>query len=148
MHERPECLGATGFTADQSFTVTGGTGIYAGASGSGMATRALVQTDQGAAGRETWTGTLTVPGLEFDLTPPTITGAAAMKVRAPRRATRVRVIYHVSATDAIDGPLAAACRPRSGSRFRIGRTRVRCSATDRSANTATARFTVTVTRRR
>jgi hypothetical protein len=39
-------------------------------------------------------------------------------------------------------------RPRSGSRFRVGRTRVTCSATDTSANTRKATFTVTVKPRR
>jgi hypothetical protein len=148
MHERPECLsGDSAFTADQAFTITGGTGVYAGASGNGIADRALSQTEQGAAGRETWTGTLTVPGLEFDVTRPTISGAQAKTVRVPRAATRVRVTYTVTASDAVDGSVPVRCRPTSGSRFKVGRTTVRCSATDGSGNTATAAFVVTVRRR-
>jgi hypothetical protein len=148
VHEAPGCLGTDAFTADQAFTVTGGTGIYAGASGSGIADRALRQNALGATGRETWSGTLTVPGLEFDLTPPTIAGAAAKVVRAPRRAKTMRVRYRVAATDDVDGSVGISCRPASGSRFRVGRrTRVSCSATDTSANTARTSFSVTVRRR-
>ena len=39
-----------------------------------------------------------------------------------------RVSFKVTATDAVDGPVPAVCAPKSGSRFRIGRTTVRCSA--------------------
>lgn len=135
-------------TVTQEFTITGGTGLYAGASGSGRVERAIGQTSSGGFGSETWIGTLLVPGLEFDVTPPVIAGAAAKRVRAPRRARSIRVRYGVTATDAIDGPVRVSCVPPSGSRFRIGRTVVTCTATDSSANTATARFVVTVRRRR
>lgn len=148
VHEAPGCLGADAFTADQAFTVTGGTGVYAGASGSGIADRELRQNVLGATGRETWSGTLSVPGLEFDLTPPAIARAAAKTIRAPRKAKSVRVRYRVTASDGADGAVPVSCRPASGSRFRVGRrTRVSCSATDTSANTARATFTVTVRRR-
>jgi HYR domain len=135
-------------TVSQDFTVTGGTGLYAGASGTGTVVRALGPTDTGAAGIETWSGTLTVPGLEFDVTPPTLSGATSRTVRVPGRATRVRVTYTVTATDATDGAITPSCRPASGSRFRIGRTIVTCRATDSSGNTRDARFVVTVRRRR
>jgi hypothetical protein len=64
------------------------------------------------------------------------------------RAKRVRVTYAVSARDDVDGAVPVSCFPRSGSRFDSGRTDVVCSATDASANTQTARFTITVKRRR
>ena len=128
----------------QSFTVTGGTGIYAGASGSGTVTRRLATTAYGAFGVETWTGTLAVPGLDFDVTRPTLAGATNKTVRAPRGAKSARVAFRVTAHDDHDGALPVACKPRSGSRFKIGRTRVTCSSIDRSANTAKASFTVTV----
>ena len=148
VHEHAGCLSdAVAFTADQTFTITGGTGVYAGASGSGTAVRALGRTDTGATGRETWTGTLTVPGLEFDVTPPTISGARSKTVRVRRGVKRVRVSFAVTASDNVDASVAVACRPASGSRFKLGRTAVRCTATDSSANTATRSFTVTVRRK-
>jgi hypothetical protein len=130
----------------QTFTVAGGTGVYAGASGTGTVARTLGTTDTGAAGTETWTGTLTVPGLEFDITPPTLAGAANKTVRAKKGAKSARVVFRVTAQDDRDGTLPVACTPRSGSRFNIGRTRVTCSTTDSSGNTASASFTVTVRR--
>jgi hypothetical protein len=124
----------------QVFTITGGTGTYQGASGGGTVERSL----SGGHGVERWTGTLIVPGLEFDITPPTIAGAVAKTVRAPKGAKRVRVTYKVTARDAVDGPIAVACLPRSGSWFAIGRTTVTCQARDSSGNTGRSRFAVTV----
>lgn len=145
----PCVVGNSIITQSQTFTVTGGTGIYAGATGSGTLERQLGEpTATGRHGRETWKGTISVPGLEFDVTSPTLAGAVAKRIRAPRNATRVRVTYAVTARDAVDGTVPVSCQPRSGSRFRIGRTVATCSATDTSGNTATARFTVTVQRRR
>ena len=128
----------------QTFTVTGGTGIYAGASGTGTVTRRLGATSYGSFGSETWTGTLAVAGLDFDVTRPTLAGATNKTVRARKGAKSARVAFRVTAQDERDGRLPVACLPRSGSRFRIGRTRVTCSSIDGSANTAKASFTVTV----
>jgi hypothetical protein len=132
------------------FTITGGSGKYAGASGS-LSYRATVSAMDGACqcgtARDTWTGTLTMPGLDFDLTAPTFTGAVSKTVRAAKGKKRMRVRYVVTATDAVDGSVPAACEPRSGSFFKLGRTRVACSATDGSGNTGRAQFTVTVKRR-
>ena len=134
----------------QAFTVTGGTGVFTGASGSGQVSRTNIRREvsgQGAA-TDVWEGSISAPNLELDLTPPTITGATAKVVRAPRAAKRVTVRYHVVARDDVDGALVATCTPRSGSLFRVGRrTVVRCSATDKSANTTSASFAVTVKRR-
>ncbi|MGN6800116.1 MAG: HYR domain-containing protein [Gaiellaceae bacterium] len=125
----------------ETFTVTGGSAEFAGASGAG--TIKHLSNGPGALGRDTWSGTLGVPGIEFDLTPPRITGAAEKRVRVPRNAQRIRVRYHVSARDAVDGAVPVTCRPKSGSFFRVGRPAVVwCSATDTSANTQTARFVV------
>ncbi len=128
------------------FTITGGSGVYAGASGSGTLTHRVHRlfSCPCAAGTDVWVGSLVVPGLAFDVTAPTLSGAAGKTVRAPRGASRVRVTYKVVARDAVDGAVPLSCRPRSGSRFKIGRTVVTCSATDRSANTRTASFTITV----
>jgi hypothetical protein len=130
--------------APQSFTITGGTGAYDGASGSGMLEHDVMY----GAGNETWTGTLAVPGLEFDLTPPTLSGARSKTVRASRRAKSARVTYKVTASDAVDGQVRVGCQPRSGARFPIGRTFVRCAATDSSGNAGRATFVVRVKKRR
>jgi hypothetical protein len=58
------------------------------------------------------------------------------------------VTYSVSATDDVDGPVEVSCRPPSGSRFKIGRTRVTCAAGDSSGNVGTAAFVVSVRRSR
>jgi hypothetical protein len=130
------------------FTVSGGSGKYAGATGGLTFLTHVSEKPQGERGasNDIWTGTLSVPGVEFDLTPPTITGAVSKSVRAPRRANRVRVRYSVTAQDAVDGSVPVDCVPRSGSFFSLGRTRVACSATDSSANASEAKFTVTVKR--
>lgn len=137
-------------TQTQAFTVTGGTGIYAGASGSGTLTRRLgaPRDDLTRHGLDTWQGRLTVPGLEFDLVPPKLVGATSRTLVAPRRVKKIRVRFVVTALDDVDGSVPVTCRPRAGTRFRIGRTRVHCSATDTSANAATASFTITVRRHR
>lgn len=130
----------------RSFTITGGTGLYAGASGGGTVQQVSVLA-RVARGTDTWEGTLNVPNLEFDVTAPRLAGAVSKTVRAPRGQKRARVQFAVTAEDAVDGARPVSCSPRSGTRFRLGRTRVTCSATDGSGNTATARFTVTVRRR-
>jgi hypothetical protein len=128
-------------------TVTGGTGRYAGASGSGMLTFSPpTLTGPGAGNRViAWSGTLDVPGLTFDTTPPEIAGATSKAVKTRLRAG-VRVRYAVSAGDATDGPLPAACLPKSGSLFPVGRTTVTCSPVDSSGNAARAQFVITVKR--
>jgi hypothetical protein len=65
--------------ANETFTITGGSGRYAGASGGGTIAH-VSYGPPGLRGKDTWTGTLVVPGLDFDLTPPTLTGEAS-----PRR---------------------------------------------------------------
>lgn len=137
-------------TQTQAFTVTSGTGIYAGASGSGTLTRALggVADDGARHGYEIWHGTLAVPGLAFDLVAPKISRATSRTVVVRRHAKRVRVRFNVTATDDVDGPVPVTCKPRSGTRFRIGQRRVQCSTTDTSANLATASFRITVRRHR
>jgi len=142
---RGECV-ESALNISRAFTITGGSGVYAGASGAGTVTHQAAATPSGSAGNDTWTGTLSVPGLEFDVTPPTLSGAVNKTVRARRGSKRVRVTYRVTASDAVDGSVPVSCQPRSGSRFKIGRTFVNCSATDTSVNAKTGRFRVTVKR--
>jgi hypothetical protein len=134
--------------ANQPFTITGGSGAYAGASGAGTVIHDLHETDSGAFGTDTWGGSLTVPGHTFDLTPPKLSGLVNKSVRARQGAKRVRVRYRVTARDLKDGSVPAKCRPTSGSRFKVGRTVVKCSAADTSANTVTGTFRVVVKRGR
>jgi hypothetical protein len=69
-------------------TINGGSGLYSEASGS------LVFESNLGVGRPTdkWTGSLTVPRLDFDTAPPVLRGARARTIRAPRHAKRVRVV--------------------------------------------------------
>ena len=128
------------------FTVVGGTGTYIGVTGVLTFSSQVAATPPGA--RDLWSGTLTVPGHEFDLTPPAFSGARSKLVRIAKKAKRVRVRYAVTATDAVDGSVPATCKPASGRFFRVGRTKVTCSAVDSSANAGEVTFTVTVKRRR
>jgi hypothetical protein len=145
----PTCV-----TADQlasrfpplEFTVIGGSGRYAGASGSGVLNfQNTITNPETGFSSQTLTGTLNVPGLAFDLTPPVFTGATS-KVVKTRLAKGARVSYLVKATDATDGIVPSACLPKSGSLFDVGRTTVSCNPTDSSGNTTTARFVITVKR--
>lgn len=136
---------ATVLTHTRPYTVAGGTGRYARATGAGTVRREAAFTGSGAKGKDLVVGTLSVPGLEFDLTPPRLSGASSRTVRAASGAARTRVRYQVTARDAVDGRVGATCTPKSGSSFRIGRTVVTCVASDSSGNVARAKFTVTVT---
>jgi hypothetical protein len=147
----PGCVDAQNPNGHVNYTVTGGGGAYAGASGTGtiVGSRAH-ETDPGIGTiTDTWAGTLDVPGLTFDVTPPTLSAAPNKTVKAPRRAKRVRVSYTTpTAEDAVDGAVAVQCAPHAGASFRVGKTTVRCAATDSSANTAVERFTIVVRRTR
>jgi len=132
----------------QTFTITDGSGPYVGATGAGTLDRDL-HIEGAAVGTDTWSGSLAVQGLEFDVTPPTLSGLVNRTVRARKGAKRARVKYRVTARDLVDGSLPARCQPGSGTWFRVGRrTVVKCSATDKSANTAAGAFRVVVKRGR
>jgi len=135
----PSCT-CTPYGVALDFTVTGGTGVFDGAYGSGTT---VFNTSTDA----TWSGTLSVPGYTFDTAAPVISGKVPKTVKVRRGAGRARVRYAVSALDPDEGSLPVTCTPRSGSLFKIGRRTVRCEATDANGNTATRRFTVKVERR-
>ena len=134
--------------ANQPFTITGGSGAYAGASGGGTVIHDLTQPGEPPSGTDTWGGSLVVPGHTFDLTPPTLSGLVNKTVRARAGVKRVRVKFRVTARDPQNGSVPVRCKPGSGSRFKVGRTVVKCTATDTSANTATGTFKVVVKRGR
>jgi hypothetical protein len=54
------------------------------------------------------------------------------------------VVFGVTATDLLDGPVAAVCSPVSGTTFPIGTTTVHCSASDKAGNAARGQFDVVV----
>lgn len=130
-------------------SVTGGDGDFL--DGSGQGTLRLVSSGTAT---NNFSGPATgklelaldLPNGTFDIIPPTISGARSKHVHVTGKAKRVRVAYRVTAHDAVDGHVPISCKPRLSSPFRIGRTKVTCSATDRSANKTTTRFTVQVTR--
>lgn len=139
-----------------TLTITGGSGIFVNASGNGTFQPVksdggddsfIDDDDIGESNSDTLSLNLTAPNTTFDVTPPVISGAGSKTVRVPKKSKFARVKFRVTAQDAVDGPVPTACHPKSGSRFKIGLTKVKCSATDSSANRATARFTVTVKHR-
>jgi hypothetical protein len=131
-------------TSTLTYTVTGGSGKYAGGTGSG--TLAIPSfTESNFTGTQSWTGTLDVPGLEFDTTAPVLHGATNKTVRTKAK-TGARVRFAVTASDAVDSSVPVACKPPSGSRFKVGKTTVKCSAADSSGNVASGSFKVTVRR--
>ena len=140
------CWSANNFPP-ATVTVSGGSGRYAGATGSGSLEFHTANFTGPLSGNRsvTWVGTLNVAGLTFDTTPPQITGATS-KVVKTKSAAGARVRYSVSATDATDGAVPAACLPKSGTLFRVGRTTVTCSPSDTSGNPATAHFVITIKR--
>jgi hypothetical protein len=83
---------------------------------------------------------------EFDLvdvTPPVISVPASVVVNATSAAGAV-VSFAASAVDDVDGSVAVACSPTSGSVFPIGTTQVTCTASDAAGNEASASFDVHV----
>jgi hypothetical protein len=78
-----------------------------------------------------------------DRTPPLISVPADAVIDATGSAGAV-FTYAVTATDNVDGVVAATCAPRSGATFAFGPTIVVCSATDAAGNTASASFAVIV----
>jgi hypothetical protein len=89
----------------------------------------------------TASGTFTVT--VRDRTAPVLTLPASFSVAATSAAGAV-VTFTASAADIVDGAVRVSCRPRSGSTFPIGTTRVGCEALDGEENRASGSFTVTV----
>jgi X-Pro dipeptidyl-peptidase len=78
-----------------------------------------------------------------DRTAPALTVPHGLAANATS-AKGVRVAFRATASDAVDASPLVSCKPASGSVFKIGRTVVRCGATDDAANTVAATFTVVV----
>jgi hypothetical protein len=135
-----------GAGATVQFQFSGGVGAFSGASGNGTAVSSNADLANSTINVQ-WTGTLDVPGYDFDTTPPTLSSIATKKITI-RRGLGAHVRYSATATDAIDGNVPVTCLPPSGSFFSIGKTTVTCSASDMSGNSARATFPVVVKRRR
>ncbi len=78
-----------------------------------------------------------------DTTDPIVTVPANIITEATS-ASGATVNFSASATDVVDGTLAATCTPASGATFPLGTTTVNCSATDANSNTGSNSFTITV----
>jgi hypothetical protein len=77
-------------------------------------------------------------------TPPTISGANNITDTTTDPTGKVET-FSVTATDIKDGSVPVTCDQTSGSKFPVGTTTVHCSATNSSAQTSTAQFTITIT---
>lgn len=78
-----------------------------------------------------------------DTTPPVLNLPANITAEATSPAGAV-VTYAVSANDQVDGAVTPVCTPAPGSIFALGTTNVSCSATDKTGNTASGSFSITV----
>jgi putative cell wall-binding protein len=88
-------------------------------------------------------GDLTPPPV--DVTPPVFSGVPDdVTVEATGPSGAIVTYTPPTATDLVDGTVAVNCLPASGSIFALGTATVTCTATDTSANQATATFDVTV----
>jgi hypothetical protein len=80
-----------------------------------------------------------------DTTAPSLAKPADITLTATSAAGAVAT-FAPTATDAVDGSVAATCTPASGSTFALGTTQVSCTATDKAGNKSAAQmFNVTVT---
>lgn len=79
-----------------------------------------------------------------DTTPPVVTAPGNMTVAATGASGAIVAFAAATASDLVDGALAASCSPPSGSLFPLAPTTVTCSATDAAGNTGSAAFAVTV----
>ena len=79
-----------------------------------------------------------------DTTPPTVTPPAPVTAEATGPGGAAVSYGAASASDLVDGSVAASCAPASGSTFPLGSTTVTCTATDSHGNTGSATTTVLV----
>jgi hypothetical protein len=111
--------GSISFTFDGTarqadYTVTGGTGAYAEASGNGT----ILVTDVANPGQEhgpqQWSGTVTAPVTEFDTTPPQLSVGKPVVKRTSTRRYRIRIPFRAS--DNAGGPITYEFVLRGGTR--------------------------------
>jgi len=80
----------------------------------------------------------------IDTTAPTVAGHADVTAEATSASGAAVNFTKPGAVDLVDGAVAVACTPASGTQFALGNTAVTCSATDGHANTGSNGFTVHV----
>jgi len=68
-------------------------------------------------------------------------GNATVTATSPEGAV---VNYTATAVDNVDGPVAVACTPASGTTFKVGATPVTCTAADKKGNKRNVMITITV----
>lgn len=105
----------------------------------GMSTVACSATDA-----HSNTGSASLAVTVIDTKPPAVTPPADVVAEATGPAGADVAFGAASASDLVDGTVAATCGPVSGTTFAIASTTVTCSADDARGNTGTATFTVTV----
>ena len=141
----PSGVTALSCTDDHGSTVLADTG---GADGSftlpdGIARISCSATD-GADNTGAGPGSTAFPAIfKVDQAAPTVSVPAVVRADATGPAG-ARVTYTARATDGQDPAPRVVCAPPSGSRFAIGSTTVRCTATDTADNPASASFPVVV----
>jgi HYR domain len=94
-----------------------------------------------ASGNKSTTGSFTVT--VHDTTPPSVTVPADQTVEATGP-SGAAVSFSASASDIADPSPSVSCSPSSGSTFSVGTTKVNCTAKDKSNNSITKSFNVTV----
>lgn len=79
-----------------------------------------------------------------DSTPPTVTVPGNVTVEAAGPDGAIVEFPHPTASDRVDGPVEAGCKPLSGGTFPLGTTKVTCSAVDSHGNEGAGSFDVNV----
>jgi hypothetical protein len=98
-------------------------------------------------GGATCPGPTPIAGCGVDTTPPIMPTPPTViaYVASSCSGSGVKVTYTKPvATDAVDGIRPVTCTPSSGSTFKVGKTSVVCTASDKKGNTASVTFTVWV----
>ena len=106
-----------------------------------LASQAGITTDQRGLPRVN-SISIDIGAVEKDITAPQITVPSDITMEATGHLTPVS--FTVSATDDLDGTVAATPDPASGSSFPVGDTTVTVSATDSAGNTSTSTFHVII----
>jgi hypothetical protein len=79
-----------------------------------------------------------------DTTPPVIQNHADLVAEATSSSGAIVAYTTPAANDSLDGPVAVACAPTSGSTFALGHTTVTCGAQDSAGNNASSSFDIHV----